>query len=128
MLGIGFIARDWRFGIAVLFTVTQLIKVIASSTDAAKELWMELLEKGMKFGPDSSSQSDSKSESIVTGPNVAILDALGEVDTAKASVQTLSADDWEERRKKLKAAMGGRRVKALQKQRLLYERQGMTVY
>jgi len=98
-------------------TSDRVLKVqdIASSTDAVEELWMELLEMEMKFGPDSSSQSDSKSESIVTEPSVAILDVLDEIDTAKASVQKLSADDWKERREKLKTVIEKKKDKSIAK-------------
>jgi len=91
---------------------------LKSSTDAVKELWIDLLENERKFGyPSSSNISEAElmGGSIVNEPDLAILDMLEEIDAAAANVQKLRGGDWKERRKILASAIGERKDASIAK-------------
>jgi len=97
------------------------VKDVVSSIDTVKELWMELLENDKKIGDNIISRSDSKSENIVTEPDVDILDMLEEIDAAASNVQKLSASDWKERRKVLASVIEEKKDESIAKARAAIE-------
>jgi hypothetical protein len=103
-------------------TNNRVLKVqdVASSTEAVKELWMELLQNENKFGESSMSRSDVKSDSIVTEASIDILDVLEEIDAAAANVKKLSASDWKKRREVLKTVIEEKKDESIAKAKAAY--------
>eukprot|EP00536_Pseudo-nitzschia_multiseries_P006225 jgi/Psemu1/14754/gm1.14754_g len=102
------------------------VKDMDSSSDAVKELWMDLFENERKFNDPS--RSASKSRTVVTEPDMDILDMLEEIDAAAANVQKLRDGDWRGGRKKLANAIGEKKDAGIAKaMAALEERRGENI-